>query len=551
MATAQTHPVIRCLRQLAATHLAAALPDADLLRRFVTEGDESAFAALVRRHGPLVLGVCRRLMGNGHAADDCFQETFLVLARKAGSLRDPEAVGAWLYGVAWRTARKARAREARRAACERQAAVPEAVAMPDDLAWRDLRPVLDEAVGSLPEAYRIPFVLHYLQGVTVGEVARRLGWPRGTVATRLARARERLRTRLARRGLTLSAGTFAAVLTGGKASAGVPAALLFSSVKAATGAAGKAVAGGACTAAAVVLGHGGEKVMGTMKGKIVAVLLLGLGLAGGGVALSRQGTPTAAQPAHKGGPAARPVLAAREEDRALFFRGCTYFLLGDYREAAGPFSRLAEMQPNNPLAPAAAELAVLAKGLGAGVEDAGGEKAAEGRRLIKAALAGEVRDLPAGQAEKDFKLAEFYRRMGHAGSAYFYYEIVCRRAPGTDFAARAAERLCELRKKVEEEQKAEEEAPLRVGNVFVVGNSKTPQTVILAQVQIYPGQVLTLPDLRAAERRLEKLNLFEVNPDKGIRPTVSPIDSAYGSDYRDLVVRVVEKPGAPPPQPRR
>jgi RNA polymerase sigma factor (sigma-70 family) len=485
MATAQTHPILRGIRQLAAGHLVAGLPDAELLERFATQHDEAAFAALVRRHGSLVLGVCRR---------------------KAGSLEDPRALAAWLYGVAWRTARKARAREARRIACQRQTARPEAVELPDDLEWRDLRPVLDEAIGSLPDSYRVPFILHYLQGATVSAVARQLGWPRGTVATRLARARERLRLRLERRGLALSAGTLAVVLSGGRASAGVAGEVLRSTVQAAMVAAGKGGSAGGLSAIAAALAQGGEKVMGTMKLKVGAVLLLAVGLAGGGVALSEPRTPAGASPAPAGGNASRPAGNVREEDWALFFRGSTYFLLGDYREADAPFSRLARMHPDSPLAPTAAELAVLAKNLGAGAEDDGGRKAAEGRRFIKAALPDEVHDLPAGEAERDFKLAEFYRRLGHAGTAYFYYQLVSRRCPGTELAARAEEQLRELRKKAEEERKAAEQGPLRVGQVLVVGNRKTPQSVILDQVQLYPGQVLVLAELRAAERRLERLN---------------------------------------------
>src|SRR5262245_9155041 len=108
MAHAQTSPVGRFIRRLAVAHLVAAAPDDDLVERFAAHREEAAFAALVRRHGPLVLGVCRRILAEPHAAEDCFQATFLVLARKAGSLKRPGALGPWLYGVATRTALKAR-----------------------------------------------------------------------------------------------------------------------------------------------------------------------------------------------------------------------------------------------------------------------------------------------------------------------------------------------------------------------------------------------------------------------------------------------------------
>src|SRR5262245_22663606 len=211
MANAQAAPVIRFLRHLAAVHGAADRPDGQLLHRFASQGDEGAFAALVRRHGPMVLAVCRRVLNDTHAAEDCFQATFLTLARKAGSLRQPESLGPWLYGVACRTALKAKEQAARRRASERLAAVTGSRQAPDEFAASDLRHALDEAIVALPEKYRTPVVLHCLQGLTLAEVARQLACPAGTVATRLARAREQLRARLTRRGLMLSAGTFAAL----------------------------------------------------------------------------------------------------------------------------------------------------------------------------------------------------------------------------------------------------------------------------------------------------------------------------------------------------
>ncbi len=231
MATACTSPIIRHLRRLAAG-AGDGVPDSHLLARFVRLRDEDAFAALVRRHGPLVLGVGRRVLGDAHAADDCLQATFLVLARKAPSLTVAHTLGPWLYGVAYRTALKTRAREARRRRDESRAARPPAVEDPDNPAWSDLRPVLDELIAALPEKYRAAFVLCHLEGLTVAQAGRRLGCPQGTVAGRLARAKERLRGQLARRGVTLSAGVLAAV-TAREAGAAVPAALLCSTAQAA------------------------------------------------------------------------------------------------------------------------------------------------------------------------------------------------------------------------------------------------------------------------------------------------------------------------------
>src|SRR5262249_29855103 len=173
-------------------------------------------------------------------AEDAFQATFVALARQAGSLRRPESLGPWLHGVASRTALKARGRAARRRVCEREAAATRSTTVehPDELVWRGLRPGLDEAVASLPEPCRMPFVLCDLEGRTVSEAARELGWPRGTVATRLALARQRLRARLASRGVALSACALAGALSGNLASARPPVSLLVSTARAAADAAG-------------------------------------------------------------------------------------------------------------------------------------------------------------------------------------------------------------------------------------------------------------------------------------------------------------------------
>jgi RNA polymerase sigma factor (sigma-70 family) len=171
--------------------------DRDLLGRFVQHRDETAFALLVERHGPMVLGVCRRLLGNSHDADDAFQATFLVLVRRADALENPELLGNWLYGVAYRIARKLRAQTGRRRQQERQAAsVAPTTEPPTDDAWRELRDTLDAELNRLPEKYRLPLVLCYLQGLTNEEAARRLGWPAGSMSYRLARGRELLRERL-------------------------------------------------------------------------------------------------------------------------------------------------------------------------------------------------------------------------------------------------------------------------------------------------------------------------------------------------------------------
>jgi RNA polymerase sigma factor (sigma-70 family) len=190
--------------------------DAELLARFLNQHDEAAFELLVWRHGPLVLGVCRRVLGNAHDAEDAFQATFFILARKAGSIGRGHSVASWLYKVAYRVALRARARRAKLDRCVRplgEQAVPAADGEPAALlAGKDLRPLLDAAISRLPEKYRDPVVLCYFEGKTNEEAARQLGCPKGTILSRLARARERLRRSLGRHGLGLAALPFAMLL---------------------------------------------------------------------------------------------------------------------------------------------------------------------------------------------------------------------------------------------------------------------------------------------------------------------------------------------------
>ena len=198
--------------------------DRQLLERFATRRDEEAFAELVHRHGPMVLGVCRQILRREQDAEDAFQATFLVLSRKAGSIRSAEALPNWLYGVANRLATRMKAAAQRRQTREVALVEPPLSAPGPGGEVGNLGPILFEEIGRLPDKYRIPLVLCYLEGKTNEQAAQHLGCPPGTVFSRLARARERLRLRLTRRGLTLSTAALAASLVGlsEQASAAVP-----------------------------------------------------------------------------------------------------------------------------------------------------------------------------------------------------------------------------------------------------------------------------------------------------------------------------------------
>jgi RNA polymerase sigma factor (sigma-70 family) len=209
--------------------------DEELLAQFLDgEGaaSEDAFQALVGRHGPRVLRICRHVLEREHDAEDAFQATFLVLARNGASIRDRCALAGWLQEVAYRTALKTRARRSRRRMVEKEVRVLAPPRNePDDQGERavlsELRPVLHEEVTGLPDKYRIPVVLSYLEGKTNEEVAALLKWPIGTVKGRLSRGRALLRSRLTRRGVALSVGSLLCALRGSQVEAAdVPADLL-------------------------------------------------------------------------------------------------------------------------------------------------------------------------------------------------------------------------------------------------------------------------------------------------------------------------------------
>jgi RNA polymerase sigma factor (sigma-70 family) len=274
------------LRQKSGIAEAAGLEDAQLLERYLTSRDEGAFAMLVRRHGPMVLGVCQRILSNAHDCEDAFQATFLVLLRKARSLRKKELLANWLYGVAHRTALNARSQSARRREYQRNILEPPATTdFLDETARRDLRSMLDEELSRLPAKYRAPVVLCYLEGKTFAEAAVQLGWPAGTVSGRLARARAMLRRLLTRRDAAISAGWEAFMLQPASPAV-LPASLVNSTLKmAASFAAGSGAA--AIPGPVAVLSEGVIKAMFLTKVKILAtVAAIGVTVASSGVLVS-------------------------------------------------------------------------------------------------------------------------------------------------------------------------------------------------------------------------------------------------------------------------
>jgi RNA polymerase sigma factor (sigma-70 family) len=470
MAIAELFPVLHYLHKLAAERHPETVTDAELLAQFRARGDDAAFTALVQRHGRMVWNVCRRLLRDWQAAEDAFQATFMVLARKAAAIRTPEQLSCWLYGVAYRTALKARTDRARRP-CEQPLADQAAKPAPD---WEDVRPVLDAEIGCLPAFCREAFILCYLEGKTNDQAARLLGWPKGTVATRLARARERLRLRLVRHGVTLSAAALSAMLAPDSLASALPPGLVAPTTKTALRfAAGQAVLG--LSTRAVTLAQGVIKTMFVSKLKLMAALTLAVAVVVSGTGtMLLSGAPSAADASGETAAADKTELQYElvmtapppsTAEQALFFSASTNFLLGHYGEAKRECARFVQSYAESALADSAIQLGLIATQLAdRGEHDA--SQTAKAKAIINAALkseplaaqikqptvAGQLADTELAQAEKDFRVAEFYRRTNHLGAAFFYYEIVRRRYPGTEYAAKASRQLETLRETTPQEK---------------------------------------------------------------------------------------------------
>jgi cytochrome c peroxidase len=284
-------PVLHVIRRVVEDQRLKELPDQELLRRFSTGRDEAAFSALLRRHGLMVLDICRNMLGNEDDAEDAFQATFLVLAQRAGAIRKKSSVGSWLHGVAYRTALKAQAEFARRQKHEARASVQPPAAPSDDLTWREVQQALHAGLNRLSECYRAPLVLCYLEGRTQDEAALLLGVSRATVKKRLESARALLRQRLVRRGLGPTALLLAAAWPAALTSAQLPSALVSGTVQGATFVAGgQSMASGVISTKVIALSHEVLTTMVLTKLKLMAVVLLAVVLAGTGTAVLTYGT---------------------------------------------------------------------------------------------------------------------------------------------------------------------------------------------------------------------------------------------------------------------
>ncbi len=317
--------------------------DAVLLERFIEQWDQAAFRDLVYRHGPMVLGVCHRILRDRHAAEDAFQATFLLLVRKAGSVRKRESVGPWLYGVAQRVALESRAMTSRRrlsVGLDREISEME---QHDGLERDELHRALHEELGRLPEKYRAPLLLCYVEGLTHQAAAQQLGWPIGTVRVRIARGRDALGERLVRRGLAPALVLLAWSLLSETAVA-VPLRLVDATVEAAACAvAGERAPKGEIPARVVALEMKVRKAMRWTRLKWTAALVLGgIAVAAGLVVVVPNALAEAAEDRAKAAAELKKlqgtwVIVAAEEEGAkkkvpddaeqLRFRGDTFITL--------------------------------------------------------------------------------------------------------------------------------------------------------------------------------------------------------------------------------
>jgi RNA polymerase sigma factor (sigma-70 family) len=563
----------RIFDQLRTTLLSPALgelSDGQLLQRFIRERDQGAFELLLRRHGPMVFGVCQRLLRNRHDAEDAFQATFLVLARKAASVSPRDAVANWLFGVARLTAVRVRALQAKRRARETPMPhLPEAESPPPNES-ADLLALLDEALARLPDKYRLAVVLCDLEGRARKEVARQLGIPEGTVSSRLATGRQMLAKRFAAKGLAISGGAVAASLTSPTLSASVPAALVASTAAAATGTTMSVV-----SKQIIIFTEEVMKTLFVQKLKLGAMMLGLAAVACMGLAIGYEHAAGQAS----GAAVAQPRLASGKEP--------------DLDAWQGVWKATSWQRPGQPVPKDLAPLYLMVRGSrcciqGSGVEVQGGlyldstarPKAFDfatykhtwrgiysfdGARLTICYV---ISDGDDGLRPRNF-VAE------HGGAKHLLVlereakDATLRRpdgsltfpdliglskqplqpppsqiippeqsVPNRDGAPSAKPSYVPV-PVVAEQPKRNNEELRRVGSIYIVGNEKTPDAVIRECLPFAPGEPIHYSRLRLAEKRLSALGLFVEDPKKGIRPTVTIVEDT-DAPFLDIIVNVQE-----------
>jgi RNA polymerase sigma factor (sigma-70 family) len=632
VAASSMNTLVQHLRRTLMVRDAAGMTDGQLLHAFITHNDAAAFQALVQRHGPMVLGVCRRILRHQQDAEDAFQATFLVLVRKASSVKPRELVANWLHGVAYHTALKARAVIAKRKMRERQ--VPEMpepqAAKPDD--WHDLEPLLDEALAGLPDKYRLPILLCDIEGKSIKEATGQLGWPQGTLAGRLARGRKLLARRLSQRGVVLSGAALAIVLAENVALATLPTSLVSATVQAASAlAVGKTVIASGVSVNVVALTEGVLKAMMLSKLKAIlgVVLVVSIVAFGGGGMLTQDRAVGQDIKTGDGLTFAKTKVAPLIMDEtklhgewvgkndhqgniSLFFgpSNAIQRIVENGQDETGTYfvdwtknpHHLDVKWGNRTVVQTIMEFVPEGK---LRIEAGGGHEAARPKGFTDESVILTKKDNPPAGSEKakadaakDLAIGEFYQRTDKFGSAFFYYELVRRRYPGTASAKRATELLDELNKhrirlpdgsagwetteptqpqrapkfvdqtptydgasgqelsqlreqvKKLERRLSELESPpgkranddgklpTRVGQIIVAGNEKTPTADVLKKIPLQPGQILDFSALRQAEEKLAASKVFIVDARKGVRPTVTVVDG--DGPFKDILVTVRE-----------
>lgn len=290
--------------------------DAELLAQFIERHDQSAFETLVRTHGPMVYGVCLRMLGNHHDAEDAFQATFLILAQKAASIVRRGLPANWLFQVAHRSALKVRTAVVKRRQREQpMIELPEAATSPS-AGWSDLAPALDAEVHALPYKYQVAIVLCDLEGKTRQDAARQLGWPEGTLVTRLAKAREILANRLTRQGIVLSTASLVLLLSEHVASAAVPGVLVAATAQAAAAMPLQATAATFFSAKGAAVAKGLVKTTLLTKGVAAATLAGVVAVAGMAVQPTETAKPKEPAPIRRAAESFPPEIQRALEENA-------------------------------------------------------------------------------------------------------------------------------------------------------------------------------------------------------------------------------------------